>query len=125
MGVCTVTVDPFKLFPALVRHVDLVQPKAPGIAPEFIATLSVIVKSQTASDDFTDIASRNLQRRLHIKTDTLPKQFVSDVDALLGKNILMDGRAYRINNVTRGDDFENGLLPFLTVQVIPAGRRSL
>lgn len=117
-------VDPFVLFPRLVRQVELVKPQAAGLAPERLATLSVIVKAQTASDDFTDYASRNLQRRLHVKTSTVPAEY-REVDTLLGLNILMDGRTYRITKVDRGDDFNTGSLPFMTLQVVVSGRRNL
>lgn len=118
--------DPFDLFPPLVQDCELIKPSAPGLPSEVLAVLRVIVKAQTASDDFTDYNSRNLQCRFHIKTSTLPDVYRADPDGLLGLNLRFtpEGRQWRINHVSRGDDFTTGKTPFLTVMCNVAGRRS-
>lgn len=116
--------NPFELFPAMARTCDLSKPAAPGLKSEVVAVLNVMVKTQTASDDFTDYNSRNLQRRFHIETCTLPAEYVSGPDMLLGMNLVLNGHRYRINQVSRGDDFDLGDLPFVSVMAVPAGRKS-
>lgn len=117
--------NPFDLFPAMAVPCDLQKPSAPGLKSETVAVLNVMVKTQTASDDFTDYNSRNLQRRFHIETGTLPEEYVSDPDLLLGMNLALNKRRYRINNVSRGDDFDLGDLPFVSVMAVPAGKKSV
>lgn len=119
--------DPFALFPEAVETASLVRYKAAGLEPETITDgLRCIVKRSTQSDQPADYGTRTQARSIHIDPMTMPEPYVSNPELLLDFVIQMDdGRAYLINDASRGDDFTQGALRFLLVLAQPYGRSTL
>lgn len=118
--------DPFRLFPEQVEQATLWKYNAPGLPNEQLATLNIIVKRTTQTDQPTDYGSRIGSRTFHIDPSTLPDEYLADVELLPDFILeLSNGRTYQITDVSRGDDMTMGQTRFITVTATPYGRTSL
>lgn len=118
--------NPFKLFPNQVQPATLWKYTAPGLDNIKLASLNVIIKHSTQTNQPTEYASRITSRRFHIQPDTLPENLQTDMetwpDLILQLN---NGRTYQVEQASRGDDMTTGTTQFITITAHPYGRNSL
>lgn len=118
--------NPFKLFPNQVQAATLWQYTAPGLDNIKLASLNVIIKHSTQTNQPSEYASRITSRRFHIQPDTLPEHLQTDMetwpDLILQLN---NGRTYQVEQASRGDDMTTGTTQFITITAHPYGRNSL
>lgn len=118
--------DPFKLFPHQTQPATLWKYTAPGLDNIKLASLNVIIKHSTESDQPTEYASRIATRRFHIQPNTLPENLREDMEAWPDLILtLANGRTYQISKASRGDDMTTGKTIFITLTAHPYGRTSL
>lgn len=118
--------NPFQLFPHQVQTATLWKYTAPGLDNIKLATLNVIIKHSTESDQPTEYASRIATRRFHIQPNTLPENLKTDMEAWPDLILtLTNGRTYQISKASRGDDMTTGKTLFITITAHPYGRNSL
>nr|UVX39605.1 MAG: hypothetical protein [Bacteriophage sp.] len=118
--------NPFQLFPNQVQQANLWKYTAPGIDNIKLADVKTIIKHSTESDQPTEYASRISTRRFHIKPDTLPETLKTDMEAWPDLILtLTNGRAYQVEQASRGDDMTTGTTQFITITAHPYGRNSL
>lgn len=118
--------NPFKLFPHQTQPATLWKYTAPGLDNIKLASLNVIIKHSTESDQPSEYASRIATRRFHIQPDTLPENLREDMEAWPDLILtLTNGRAYQITKASRGDDMTTGKTIFITLTAHPYGRNSL
>jgi hypothetical protein len=118
--------NPFQLFPHQVQPATLWKYTAPGLDNIKLATLNVIIKHSTQTNQPTESASRITSRRFHIQPDQLPEHLRGDMetwpDLILQLN---NGRTYQVEQASRGDDMTTGTTQFITITAHPYGRNSL
>lgn len=118
--------NPFQLFPNQTQSATLWKYTAPGLDNIKLASLNVIIKHSTQTNQPTEYASRIATRRFHIQPDTLPEHLQKDMetwpDLILQLN---NGRTYQIEQASRGDDMTTGTTQFITITAHPYGRNSL
>ena len=118
--------DPFQLFPHQTRSASLWKYTAPGLDNIKLASLNVIIKHSTESDQPTEYASRITSRRFHIQPDPLPENLREDMEAWPDLILQLDnGRTYQITKASRGDDMTTGKTIFITLTAHPYGKNSL
>lgn len=118
--------DPFQLFPNQTQPATLWKYTAPGLDNIKLASLNVIVKHSTESDQPTEYATRIATRRFHIQPNTLPENLKTDMEAWPDLILtLTNGRTYQISKASRGDDMTTGKTIFITLTAHPYGRTSL
>lgn len=118
--------DPFKLFPRQTQPASLWKYTAPGLDNTKLASLNVIIKHSTQSDQPSEYASRIATRRFHIQPDTLPENLQEDMEAWPDLILQLDNnRTYQIEQASRGDDMTTGTTQFITITAHPYGRNSL
>lgn len=118
--------NPFKLFPNQTQPATLWKYTAPGIDNIKLADLNVIIKHSTQSDQPSEYASRIATRRFHIQPDPLPDNLKTDMEAWPDLILtLANGRAYQVEQASRGDDMDTGITQFITITAHPYGRNSL
>ena len=118
--------DPFKLFPNQVQSATLWRYTAPGLDNIKLASLNIIIKHSTESDQPAGYASRITPRRFHIQPDTLPETLREDMEAWPDLILELDnGRTYQATKASRGDDMTTGTTQFITITAHPYGRNSL
>lgn len=118
--------DPFQLFPNQIQSATLWKYTAPGLDNIKLATVNVIIKHSTESDQLTEYASRIATRRFHIQPDTLPENLQTDMEAWPDLILQLDNnRTYQITKASRGDDMTTGKTIFITLTANPYGRTSL
>ncbi|UWF80628.1 MAG: hypothetical protein [Bacteriophage sp.] len=118
--------NPFKLFPNQTQPASLWKYTAPGIDNIKLANLNVIIKHSTQTNQPSEYASRIATRRFHIQPDTLPENLREDMETWPDLILKLDnGRAYQIEQASRGDDMDTGTTQFITVTSHPYGRNSL
>lgn len=118
--------NPFQLFPNQVEQASLWKYTAPGLDNIKLASLNVIIKHSTESDQPTEYASRITTRRIHIQPDNLPNNLKHDMEAW--PDLILqpaNGRTYQITKASRGDDMTTGTTQFITITAHPYGRDSL
>lgn len=118
--------DPFKLFPNQVQPASLWKYTVPGLDNIKLASLNVIIKHSTQTNQPAEYASRIATRRFHIQPDTLPENLRENMetwpDLILQLN---NGRTYQVEQASRGDDMTTGTTQFITITAHPYGRNSL
>lgn len=118
--------NPFQLFPNQIQHATLWKYTAPGLDNIKLASLNVIIKHSTQTNQPSEYANRTTSRRFHIQPDTLPEHLREDMetwpDLILQLN---NGRTYQIEQASRGDDMTTGTTQFVTITANPYGRDSL
>lgn len=118
--------NPFQLFPNQVQQATLWKYTAPGLDNIKLASLNVIIKHSTESDQPAEYASRIATRRFHIQPDPLPDNLREDMEAWPDLILtLTNGRTYQITKASRGDDMTTGKTIFITLTAHPYGRTSL
>lgn len=118
--------DPFKLFPHQVQPATLWKYTAPGLDNIKLASLNVIVKHSTQTNQPTEYASRITTRRFHIQPDQLPETLRTDMEAWPDLILtLANNRPYQVEQASRGDDMTTGTTQFITITAHPYGRNSL
>lgn len=119
--------NPFILFPKAVETASLVKYRAAGLDPDTLTdSLRVIVKKATTSDEPSEYGVRSQAWSIHIDPVTIPEPYNTRPELLLDFVVkLQDGRAYLINEASRGDDFDTGSLEFISVLAQPYGRNTL
>jgi hypothetical protein len=118
--------DPFLLFPNQVQSAALWKYTAPGLDNIKLATLNVIIKHSTQTNQPSEYASRIATRRFHIQPDTLPENLKTDMEAWPDLILtLTNGRTYQIEQASRGDDMTTGTTTFITITAHPYGRTNL
>lgn len=118
--------NPFKLFPHQVQAATLWKYTAPGLDNIKLASLNVIVKHSTQTNQPTEYASRITSRRFHIQPNNLPETLKEDTEAWPDLILqLSNGRTYQIEQASRGDDMTTGTTQFITITAHPYGRNSL
>lgn len=118
--------NPFKLFPHQIQPATLWKYTAPGLDNIKLASLNIIIKHSTESDQPSEYASRIATRRFHIQPDTLPENLREDMEAWPDLILtLTNGRTYQITKASRGDDMTTGKTIFITLTAHPYGRNSL
>ena len=118
--------NPFQLFPNQVQPATLWKYTAPGLDNIKLASLNVIIKHSTQTNQPTEYASRITSRRFHIQPDTLPEHLREDMEAWPDLILQLDNnRTYQITKASRGDDMTTGTTQFITITAHPYGRNSL
>lgn len=118
--------NPFTLFPHQTQTASLWKYTAPGLDNIKLATLNIIVKHSTQTNQPAEYASRILSRRFHIQPDTLPENLQEDMEAWPDLILKLDnGRTYQVEQASRGDDMTTGITQFITITAHPYGRNSL
>nr|DAI70457.1 MAG TPA: Flagellar and Swarming motility protein [Caudoviricetes sp.] len=118
--------NPFKLFPNQVQPASLWKYTAPGLDNIKLASLNIIIKHSTQTNQPTEYASRITSRRFHIQPDTLPENLKTDMETWPDLIItLANGRTYQVEQASRGDDMTAGTTQFITITAHPYGRTSL
>lgn len=118
--------NPFKLFPNQVQPATLWKYTAPGLDNIKLASINVIIKHSTQTNQPTEYASRITSRRFHIQPDTLPDNLQTDMEAWPDLIItLVNGRTYQVEQASRGDDMTTGTTQFITITAHPYSRNSL
>jgi hypothetical protein len=118
--------NPFQLFPNQVQPATLWKYTAPGLDNIKLASLNVIIKHSTQTNQPTEYASRITSRRFHIQPDTLPENLQTDMETWPDLIItLTNGRTYQVEQASRGDDMTTGTTQFITITAHPYGRNSL
>lgn len=118
--------NPFKLFPNQVQPATLWKYTAPGLDNIKLASMNVIIKHSTQTNQPTEYASRITSRRFHIQPDTLPDNLQTDMEAWPDLIItLVNGRTYQVEQASRGDDMTTGTTQFITITAHPYSRNSL
>ena len=120
------TCNPFKLFPNQIQTASLWKYTAPGLDNIKLASLNVIIKHSTQTNQPTEYASRITSRRFHIQPDTLPETLKTDMETWPDLILtLTNGRTYQVEQASRGDDMTTGTTQFITITAHPYGRNSL
>lgn len=118
--------NPFKLFPNQTQTATLWKYTAPGLDNIKLASLNVIIKHSTQTNQPSEYASRIATRRFHIQPDTLPTNLREDMEAWPDLILtLTNGRTYQVEQASRGDDMTTGTTQFITITAHPYGRNSL
>lgn len=118
--------DPFKLFPNQAQPATLWKYTAPGLDNIKLASLNVIIKHSTQTNQPTEYASRIATRRFHLQPDPLPENLQEDMEAWPDLILTLDnGRTYQVEQASRGDDMTTGTTKFITITAHPYGRNSL
>lgn len=118
--------NPFQLFPNQVQPATLWKYTAPGLDNIKLATMNVIIKHSTQTNQPTEYASRVTSRRFHIQPNTLPDTLQTDMEAWPDLILtLANNRAYQVEQASRGDDMTTGTTQFITITAHPYGRTSL
>lgn len=118
--------NPFQLFPNQTQPASLWKYTAPGLDNIKLASLNVIIKHSTQTNQPTEYASRITPRRFHIQPDTLPETLREDMEAWPDLILtLANGRTYQVEQASRGDDMTTGTTQFITITAHPYGRNSL
>lgn len=118
--------NPFKLFPNQTQPATLWKYTAPGLDNIKLASLNVIIKHSTQTNQPTEYASRITSRRFHIQPNNLPETLKEDTEAWPDLIItLANGRTYQIEQASRGDDMTTGTTQFITITAHPYSRNSL
>lgn len=118
--------NPFQLFPNQTQPAILWKYTAPGLDNIKLATLNVIIKHSTQTNQPTEYASRIATRRFHIQPDNLPNNLKTDMEAWPDLILqLANNRTYQVEQASRGDDMTTGTTQFLTITAHPYGRNSL
>lgn len=118
--------NPFQLFPNQVEQATLWKYTAPGLDNIKLASLNVIIKHSTQTNQPTEYASRITSRRFHIQPDPLPDNLKTDMEAWPDLILtLANGRTYQVEQASRGDDMTTGTTQFITITAHPYGRNSL
>lgn len=118
--------NPFQLFPNQVEQATLWKYTAPGLDNIKLASLNVIIKHSTQTNQPTEYASRITTRRFHIQPDNLPENLQTDVEAWPDLILtLANNRTYQVEQASRGDDMTTGTTQFITITAHPYGRNSL
>lgn len=118
--------DPFKLFPHQTQPASLWKYTAPGIDNIKLASLNVIIKHSTQTNQPSEYASRIATRRFHVQPAQLPTNLREDMEAWPDLILtLANGRAYQVEQASRGDDMTTGTIQFITITAHPYGRNSL
>lgn len=118
--------DPFRLFPNQAQPATLWRYTAPGLDNIKLATLNVIIKHSTQTNQPSEYASRIATRRFHIQPNTLPENLKTDMEAWPDLILtLANSRAYQVEQASRGDDMDTGKTTFITITAHPYGRNSL
>lgn len=118
--------NPFKLFPNQTEQATLWKYTAPGLDNIKLADPNIIIKHSTQTNQPTECASRITSRRFHIQPDTLPENLKTDMETWPDLILtLANGRAYQIEQASRGDDMSTGTTQFITITAHPYGRTSL
>lgn len=118
--------NPFTLFPNQTQPATLWKYTAPGLDNINLASLNVIIKHSTQTDQPAEYASRIATRRFHIQPDTLPENLKTDMEAWPDLILtLANGRTYQVEQASRGDDMTTGTTQFITITAHPYSRNSL
>lgn len=118
--------NPFKLFPNQIQTATLWKYTAPGLDNIKLASLNVIIKHSTQTNQPSEHASRITSRRFHIQPDTLPEHLRKDMETWPDLILTLDnGRTYQVEQASRGDDMTTGTTQFITITAHPYGRNSL
>lgn len=118
--------NPFQLFPNQTQTATLWKYTAPGLDNTKLATLNVIIKHSTQTNQPTEYASRIATRRFHIQPDNLPNNLKTDMEAWPDLILqLTNDRTYQVEQASRGDDMTTGTTTFITITAHPYGRNSL
>nr|UVX65834.1 MAG: hypothetical protein [Bacteriophage sp.] len=118
--------DPFTLFPHQIQQASLWKYTAPGLDNIKLASLNVIIKHSTQTNQPSEYASRITSRRFHIQPDTLPEHLREDMETWPDLILQLDnGRTYQVEQASRGDDMTTGTTQFITITAHPYGRNSL
>lgn len=118
--------DPFQLFPNQTQTATLWKYTAPGLDNIKLASLNVIIKHSTQTNQPTEYASRITSRRFHIQPDQLPDNLKTDMEAWPDLILtLANNRTYQVEQASRGDDMTTGTTQFITITAHPYGRTSL
>lgn len=118
--------NPFQLFPNQVQQATLWKYTAPGLDNIKLASLNVIIKHSTQTNQPTEYASRIATRRFHIQPDNLPENLQTDMEAWPDLILtLANNRTYQVEQASRGDDMTTGTTQFITITAHPYGRNSL
>lgn len=118
--------NPFKLFPYQVEQASLWKYTAPGLDNIKLASLNIIIKHSTQTNQPIEHASRITSRRFHVQPDTLPETLKTDMETWPDLILtLTNGRTYQVEQASRGDDMTTGTTQFITITAHPYGRNSL
>lgn len=118
--------NPFTLFPHQIQSATLWKYTAPGLDNIKLATINVIIKHSTESDQPAEYGTRIATRRFHVQPDSLPETLREDTEAWPDIILqLNNGHTYQITKASRGDDMDTGQTMFITLTGQPYGRTSL